>query len=128
MPFLQCCICTLIHFTERKSYIYTEIIYYAAKRQWYSIKALSVHGLGLPIERVWVRDCPNLNTNLDWHDVWSNIPCVSHNPDHQQIHYNFIHRTYLTPLKMHHMNVINSPLCTFCPLKTQGTYLRTFWD
>lgn len=53
--------------------------------------------LALPIERVWERDYPDLNTDLDWHDVWSNIPEVSRNPDHQQIHYNFIHRTYLTP-------------------------------
>ena len=29
---------------------------------------------GLPIERVWKRDCPVLNTDLDWHDVWFNIP------------------------------------------------------
>ena len=109
-----------------------EIIYNAAKNQQYGIQALSVLG------DTWAPQpscgqglgtrCPDLDIDLDWHDVWSNIPEVSCNPDHQQIHYNFIHRTYLTPVKMHHMKVSTRPLCTFCPLKAQGTYLQMFWE
>ena len=33
-----------------------------------------------------------------------------------------------TPVKMHHMKVINSPLCTFCTLKDEGTYLHMIWE
>lgn len=50
---------------------------------------------GLPIERIWERDCPNLSDEFDWHGVWSNIPEVSRNPDHQQIHYNIGHISLL---------------------------------
>ena len=61
----------------------------------------------LPVERVWEKDCPELDEEFDWHDVWSDISQVSRNPDHQQIHYNFIHRTYLTPARLHHMKFVN---------------------
>lgn len=84
--------------------------------------------IGLPIERVWLRDCPDLSEEFDWDDVWSSISEVSRNPDHQHIHYNFIHRTYLTPVRMHHMKIVNSPLCTFCPTQSHGTFLHMFWD
>ena len=46
----------------------------------------------LPVERVCEQDCQELDQEFDWHDVWSDISLVSRNPDHQQIHYNFIHR------------------------------------
>ena len=82
----------------------------------------------LPVERVWERDCPELDEEFDWHDVWSDISQVSRNPDHQQIHYNFIHRTYLTPVRLHYMKFVNDPLCTLCSLKVQGTYLHMIWD
>ena len=82
----------------------------------------------LPVERVWEKDCPELDEEFDWHDVWSDISQVSRNPDHQQIHYNFMHRTYLTPVRLHHMKFVNDPLCTLCSLKVQGTYLHMIWD
>lgn len=83
---------------------------------------------GLPVEKIWERDCPELDEEFDWHNVWSDIAQVSRNPDHQQIHFNFIHRTYLTPVKLHHMNFISDSCCTLCSLKTQGTYLHMMWN
>ena len=50
------------------------------------------------------------------------------NPDHQQIHHNFIHRTYLIPRKLHFMKVISDPSCTLCTLKTSGTFLHMTWE
>lgn len=82
----------------------------------------------LPIERVWKRDCPDLAEDFEWNDVWSSIHEASRNPDHQQIHFNFLHRTYLTPVKLHHMRIINDPFCGLCSLKAQGTFIHMFWD
>lgn len=72
----------------------------------------------LPVEWVWERDCPELDEEFDWHDVWSEISQVSCNPDHQQIHYNFIHRTYLAqrehscdPLQL---SFLQSSICSEC--------------
>ena len=58
----------------------------------------------LPVEWAWKRDCPDLDKEFDWHVVWSDISLVLRNPDHQQIHYDFIHRTYLTPVTAPHEN------------------------
>lgn len=93
----------------------------------YNFLAIPKH-ISLPIERVWLRDCTDFSEEFDWDDVWTSIPEVSRNPDHQYIHYNFIHRTYLTPVKMHHMKIITSPLCTLCPTQSHGTFLHMFWD
>ena len=82
----------------------------------------------LPIERVWERDCPDIAQDFEWDEVWSSIHEVSRNPDHQHIHFNYIHRTYLTPVKLHHMKVIDNPLCNLCSLQTQGTFIHMFWD
>lgn len=43
----------------------------------------------LPLDRVWRLDCPDLDLDFDWGDVWLNIKEASHNPNHQQIHYNY---------------------------------------
>lgn len=88
---------------------------------------LQKHPVSLPIKRIWSRDCPDLAQNFDWDAVWSSIKEASRNPDHQQIHFNFLHRTYLTPIKLH-MKIINDPCCNLCLLKAQGTYIHMFWD
>ena len=82
----------------------------------------------LAIEKIWARDCPDLDDEFEWDEVWASIPAVSRNPDHQYIHYNFIHRTYLTPVKMHHMKIISSPLCTLCSTQSHGTFLHMVWE
>ncbi len=82
----------------------------------------------LPMERIWLQDCPDLSEDFDWDDVWASISEVSRNPDHQYIHFNFIHRTYLTPVRLYRMKILNSPLCTLCPAQSHGTFLHMFWE
>ena len=90
---------------------------------------LQVTGLEpLTVEKVWRRDCPDLAQDFEWDAVWSSIPEASRNPDHQQIHFNFLHRTYLTPVKLRHMKIINESCCNLCSLKVQGTFIHMFWD
>jgi len=84
--------------------------------------------VSLPVERIWRRDCPDLAQDLDWDVMWSSIHETSRNPDHQQIHFNFLHRTYLTPVKLHHMKMINEPCYNLCSLKAQGTFIHMFRD
>ena len=47
---------------------------------------------------------------------------LQHSYRPQQIHYNFIHRVYLTPRKLHLMKVINGPVCTFCSSNVIGSF------
>lgn len=75
----------------------------------------------LPLDSVWRLDCPNLDTKFEWEDVWVNIKEASRNPNHQLIHFNFIHRTYLTPRKLHVMGLRDSPLCSLCTQNVPGT-------
>ena len=82
----------------------------------------------LPVDRVWRGDVPGLDQDFDWEKVWANIKLASRNPDHQQIHHNFVRRTYLTPRKLHFMKVISDPSCTLCTLKTPGTFLHMVWE
>ena len=76
---------------------------------------------------MWRRDVPDLEPTFDW-EVWISVGLASRNPDHQQIHYNYIHRVYLTPRKLHLMKVINDPTCTLCSSKVIGTYFHMFWE
>lgn len=82
----------------------------------------------LPLDRLRRRDCPSLDPEFTWEDVWVNIKEASHNPDHQQIHFNFVHRTYLTPRKLHLMKRLTDPTCTQCVLKVPGTFLHMMWE
>lgn len=67
----------------------------------------------LPLDRLWRQDYPALDPEFDWEDVWDSIKEASRNPNHQQIHFNFIHRTYLTPRKLFYMKLIDSPCVPF---------------
>ena len=60
--------------------------------------------------------------------VWCNIQLTSRNPDHQQIHLNFVHRTYLTPRRLCAMRVLHSPNCTLCASNCIGTFFHMFWE
>lgn len=82
----------------------------------------------LPLDRLWRLDYPALDPEFDSEDVWESIKGASRNPKHQQIHFNCIHRTYLTPRKLFYMKLIDSPLYSFCNLKSPGTFLRMMWD
>lgn len=82
----------------------------------------------LVVDRLWRQDYPALDPEFDWDDVWENIQVASRNPNHQQIHFNFIHRTYLTPRKLFYMKLVNSPMCSFCSLNCQGTFVHMVWE
>lgn len=64
---------------------------------------------------------------LSGHKVWANIREASRNPDHQQIHFNYVHRTYLTPCKLHYIKPISNH-CNLCSMKASGTSLHMMWN
>merc|ERR1712131_23841 len=82
----------------------------------------------LQLDRIWREDIPFLEHDINWENIWSNIKLSSRNPDHQQIHLNFVHRTYLTPRKLYLMNWIADPTCTLSTLGTTGTFVHMFWE
>ena len=82
----------------------------------------------LPVNTVWRNDIPNLDPDFSWDTVWSNIRESSRNPDHQQIHLNFVHRTYLTPRRLCAMKILNNPNCTLCSPNTLGTFFHMVWE
>jgi len=82
----------------------------------------------LPLDRVWRADMADSENEFNWETIWSNIKLSSRNPNHQQIHFNFVHRTYLTPRKLHLMNWNTDPLCHLCPLGATGTFVHMFWE
>ena len=53
---------------------------------------------------------------------------ASRNPNYQQIHFNFIHKTYLTPKKAYRMRLAASPNCTLCSLNATGTFIHMMWE
>lgn len=82
----------------------------------------------LALDSVWKADFGDLSPDLEWSRVWEGINMSSRNPDHQQIHYNFIHRLYLTPKRLHKMKMITDPFCKLCPLNVIGTFKHMFWE
>ena len=71
----------------------------------------------LPLDRLWRKDVPELRPDFNWDLVWANIRQASRNPDYQQIHLNYAHRTYLT-----------DAWCTLCSTGAPGTFLHMFWE
>ena len=82
----------------------------------------------LPVDTVWRNDIPDLGPDWNWDTVWSNVRLSSRNPDHQQIHLNFVHRTYLTPRRLCAMKILNNPNCTFCASNSIGTFFHMVWE
>lgn len=82
----------------------------------------------LPLYRIWRKDVQDLKPDFNWDTVLKNIKLSSRNPDHQQINLNFIHRTYLTPRKLHLMKTINDASCTLCSLGAVGTFIHMIWE
>lgn len=84
----------------------------------------------LPITQVWIEDLKQYTEEvmLDWKRIWSSTVIASKNPDHQKIHFNFIHRTYLTPRKAYLMNRLSSPNCTLCSDGLIGSYMHMYWE
>lgn len=82
----------------------------------------------LGLDTVWRADIPDLDLEFDWNAVWANILLSSRNPDHQQIHLNVVHRTYLTPRRRCEMRITDDPNCTLCPLNVVGTFFHMMWE
>lgn len=82
----------------------------------------------LALDTLWRSDIPDLKPTFDWDKVWVNLGLASRNPDHQQIHYNYIHRIYTTPRKLHLMKIIDNPTCTLCSSKAIGSFFHMFWE
>lgn len=60
--------------------------------------------------------------------VWlSKILLTCRNPDHRQIHLNFVHRIYLAPRRLCATKLLNSPYCTLCTWNAVGTFFHTMW-
>lgn len=68
------------------------------------------------------------SSNLNWKLIWQNIQLSSRNPNHQVIHFNFIHRTYFTPCILHKMKALPSPNCTLCNQNALGTFFHMVWE
>lgn len=82
----------------------------------------------LPLDRLWRSVHPGLDPDFEWEQVWSNVREASRNPNHQQIHFNYVHRTYLTPRTLHAMKLINNPSCSLCNLNSPGTFIHMMWE
>ena len=67
-------------------------------------------------------------SSINWNTVWKKIVLSSRNPNHQMIHYNFVHRLYCTPRKLFLMQRNSSPNCQLCSLGTTGTFIHMVWD
>ncbi|KAI2659993.1 LINE-1 retrotransposable element ORF2 protein [Labeo rohita] len=82
----------------------------------------------LALDASWRTDIPNLSPDFEWDHVWSMVSQASKNPDHQQIHFNFIHRTYMTPRRLYCMKLKPDPYCTFCNTGELGTFFHMIWE
>lgn len=65
-----------------------------------------------PLPQIWLR-C-HLGKHKD----------VSNDADHQQIHFNYLHGSYLTPRKLQLMGKLNGPLCTLRSMKVPVTLIH----
>ncbi len=54
----------------------------------------------IPTEGFWERE---LNTVIDWDNVWGNCFVTSKNPAHQMVHYKLINKAYATPCLLYKM-------------------------
>lgn len=81
----------------------------------------------LPVTQAWNSEF-DTKQSINWVEVWGNISLASRNPNHQMIHFNFIHKTYLTPQKRYKMKLTISPNCLLCSLNISGSFLHMMWE
>lgn len=107
-----------------------EVVYHssqpcsASKIYTFLIKA-SYKQLGL--SAVWSKDLVLEDQDFFENSAWEIISLSSKNPNHQIIHWKFLHRFYLTPLRRFHMHLSQSPICNLCSSGEVGTFLHYFW-
>lgn len=63
--------------------------------------------------------------------LWLKLECCVvyyswpyHKQIYQQILFNYVHRTYLSHLKLHCINSLSDPLCKLCQIKVSGMFLQ----
>ena len=82
----------------------------------------------LQVDSRWSHDLSIAPSSINLSIVWSKLDLSSRNPNHQMIHYNFIHRLYCTPHKLFLMKLNPSPNCQLCSLGTIGTFVHMVWE
>lgn len=81
-----------------------------------------------PVDPLWRADIPHVIPGFDWDKVWDMVKPLSRNLDHQQIHLNCIHRTYMSPRKLYSMKLRADPICTHCHIGAVGTFYLMIWE
>ncbi len=79
----------------------------------------------IPTEGFWERE---LNTVIDWDNLWGNCFVTSKNPARQMIHYKLIYKAYATPCLLYKMKRKSDPFCHLCNSSSQCTYIHMFWN
>ena len=84
----------------------------------------------LPILERWSEDLSAHVTTINWTTVWSKGVLASRNPNHQYIHYKFVHRAYHWPHKRFLAGLPDtpSPNCQLCPLQVTGNFIHMMWE
>ena len=82
----------------------------------------------LPITERWSEDLSIPVTTINWPTVWTKGFLASRNPNHQYIHYKFVHRAYHWPHKRFLANLQDSPECQLCSLRVTGTFIHMMWE
>ncbi len=78
-----------------------------------------------PTEGFWERE---LNTVIDWDNVWGNCFVTSKNPARQMVHYKLIYKAFATRCLLYKMKRKSDPFCHLCNSSSQGTDTHMFWD
>uniref|UniRef100_A0A3B1ICK8 Reverse transcriptase domain-containing protein n=1 Tax=Astyanax mexicanus TaxID=7994 RepID=A0A3B1ICK8_ASTMX len=81
----------------------------------------------LALAAIWAKDLDLEDPEFFENSAWEVISLSSKNPDHQIIHWKFLHRFYLTPKRRFHMHLSQSPICNLCSSGELGTFLHYFW-
>ena len=84
----------------------------------------------LPVLKRWSADLSIPVEMINWTTVWSKSILASRNPNHQYIHYKFIHRAYHWPHKRFLARLPDTPTpeCLLCPLQVTGTFIHMMWE
>ena len=78
------------------------------------------------VQRNWETDMGISLEAEDWKRVWKTLHKVSKSVKNKMINYNFVHRTYFTPVRLHRMGVSESDLCWHCK-QDKGTFYHMVW-
>lgn len=81
-----------------------------------------------PKARAWLAEFIPINRNIEWETFWDNTFHASTTPNHQFIHFELIHRAYLTMRTRHIMSLSPHPYSNFCGPGCLGTLMHMLWE